>query len=80
MYGYRPNTEIVDLFTPALRPERTPSGHLQVDNWQRTSVPGIYAAGDVTENVQPAIPTAIAQGLAAAKAMERDWKAGTRAG
>jgi thioredoxin reductase len=47
-----------------------------VDTWQRTTVPGIYAAGDVTDNVQPAIPTAIAQGLAAAKAIERDWKAG----
>jgi len=76
MYGYRPNTEIVEQFASDIRPERTPSGHLLVDNWQRTSVPGIYAAGDVTENVQPAIPTAIAQGLAAAKAIERDWKAG----
>lgn len=76
MYGYKPNTEVVESFTPALRPERGPSGHLHVNTWQRTTVPGIYAAGDVTDNVQPAIPTAIAQGLAAAKAIERDWKAG----
>lgn len=80
MYGYRPNTEVVEVFSPALRPERTPSGHLHVDTWQRTTVSGIYAAGDVTDNVQPAIPTAIAQGLAAAKAIERDWKAGRLGG
>lgn len=80
MYGYKPNTEVVGEFAPELRPERAPSGHLHVDGWQRTTVPGIYAAGDVTDNVQPAIPTAIAQGLAAAKAIERDWKAGRLAG
>lgn len=76
MYGYRPNTEVVEGFTPGTRPERTESGHLRVDAWQRTTIPGIYAAGDTTDNVQPAIPTAIAQGLAAAKAIERDWKSG----
>lgn len=80
MYGYKPNTEVVDCFAPALRPQRLPSGHLAVDAWQRTTVPGIYAAGDVTHTVQPAIPTAIAQGLAAAKAIERDWKTGQLAG
>ncbi|HNQ04956.1 MAG TPA: NAD(P)/FAD-dependent oxidoreductase [Thiobacillaceae bacterium] len=80
MYGYRPNSEVVDSFAPELRPERLASGHLRVDAWQRTSVPGIYAAGDVTDNVQPAIPTAIAQGLAVAKAIERDWKAARQDG
>ena len=76
MYGYRPNTELLTGFSPGIRPQLTVTGHLQVDGWQRSSVPGIYAAGDVTDNVQPAIPTAIAEGLAAAKAIERDWKAG----
>ncbi|MCP5278374.1 MAG: NAD(P)/FAD-dependent oxidoreductase [Thiobacillus sp.] len=80
MYGYKPNTEVVETFAPELRPARIPSGHLHVDTWQRTSVPGIYAAGDVTDNVQPAIPTAIAQGLAAAKAIERDLKTGRLGG
>jgi thioredoxin reductase len=80
MYGYKPNTEVVDAFAPDLRPDRIASGHLHVDSWQRTTVQGLYAAGDVTDNVQPAIPTAIAQGLAAAKAIERDWKAGRLTG
>ncbi len=80
MYGYKPNSEVVERFPVALRPQRLDSGHVQVDTWQRTNVPGIYAAGDVTDNVQPAIPTAIAQGLAAAKAIERDWKTGRLGG
>jgi thioredoxin reductase (NADPH) len=72
MYGYRPNTEVLDAFAEAIRPAITVSGHIHVDGWQRTSVPGIYAAGDLTDSPQPSVPTAIAQGLAAAKAIERD--------
>lgn len=71
MYGYHPNTEVVASFAPVIRPHVLAGGHVQVDGWLRTSTPGIYAAGDVTDNVQPAVPTAIAQGLAAAKAIER---------
>jgi thioredoxin reductase len=72
MYGYQPNTEVLRAFPPDARPQLLPSGHVQVDNWQRTSIPGIYAAGDITESPQPSVPTAIAQGLAAARAIERD--------
>ena len=72
MYGYRPNTEVLSAFADEIRPAVTVGGHIHVDAWQRTSVPGIYAAGDVTESVQPSVPTAIAQGLAAARAIERD--------
>ena len=75
MYGYQPNTELLEAFAPDIRPKLLPSGHIQVDNWQRTSIPGIYAAGDVTESPQPSVPTAIAQGLAAARAVERDRQA-----
>lgn len=72
MYGYRPNIEVLDVFADEIRPAITVSGHIHVDGWQRTSVPGIYAAGDLTDSPQPSVPTAIAQGLAAAKAIERD--------
>lgn len=71
MFGYQPNSEVVTCFDPAIRPERDARGHVQVDGWLRTTVSGVYAAGDVIDNVQPAVPTAIAQGLAAAKAIER---------
>ena len=72
MYGYVANTSVLDGFAPELRPRMTADGDVEVDRWQRTSVPGVYAAGDVTANPQPSVPTAIAQGLAAAKAIERD--------
>lgn len=72
MYGYRPNIEVLDAFADEIRPAITVSGYIHVDGWQRTSVPGIYAAGDLTDSPQPSVPTAIAQGLAAAKAIERD--------
>ena len=71
MYGYLPNTEVLASFDPAIRPALTATGHLQVDAWQRSSVPGIYAAGDVTDTPQPSVPTAMAQGLTAARAAER---------
>lgn len=76
MYGYRPNTDIVECFAAELRPTRTAGGHIQVDAWQRTGIPGLYAAGDITDSPQPSVPTAIAQGLAAARAIERDGAAG----
>jgi len=76
MYGYRPNTDLLQVFSPQLRPALSPSGHIKVDLWQRTSVPGIYAAGDVTDPPQPSVPTAIAQGLAAARAIEVDLRSG----
>ncbi len=74
LYGYLPNTEVLAAFADAIRPAVTVSGHIHVDAWQRTSVPGIYAAGDLTDSPQPSVPTAIAQGLAAAKAIERDFQ------
>jgi thioredoxin reductase len=71
MYGYRPNTELLDTFAPDLRPTLTPTGHIRVDTWQRSDIPGILAAGDITETPQPSVLGAMAQGLAAAKAIER---------
>jgi thioredoxin reductase len=72
MFGYLPNTDVLTCFAPELRPSLSPSGHIQADTWQRTTVSGIYAAGDVTETPQPSVPTALAQGLIAARAAERD--------
>lgn len=72
MFGYLPSTGLLERFEPAVRPQLTGAGHIHVDHGQRTSVPGVYAAGDVTDCIQPSVPTAIAQGLAAAKAVEMD--------
>lgn len=73
MFGYRPNTDVLERFAPHLRPDMTADGHVHTDTWQRTTTPGLYAAGDITDSPQPSVPTAIAQGLAAARAIERDW-------
>jgi len=43
--GRRPNTEGLDLPAAGITPG--PRGEIQVDEHMRTSVPGIYAAGDV---------------------------------
>jgi len=72
MYGYLPNTDVLKAFDPAIRPMLTDTGYLHIDAWQRCSVPGIYAAGDVTDTPQPSVPTAMAQGLTAARAVEKD--------
>jgi thioredoxin reductase len=69
MYGYRPNIEYLDAFEPGLRPRQTDTGHVIVDAWQRTSVPSIHAAGDLADPLQPSVLSAMAQGLAAAKAI-----------
>lgn len=77
MYGYRPNTEVLDAFNADLRPSLTATGHLRVDAWQRCDIPGLFAAGDITEAPQPSVLSAMAQGLAAARAIEREFS-GTR--
>lgn len=72
MYGYLPNTDVLKAFAPEIRPRLTESGHVWVDSRHHTSVAGLYAAGDITECLQPSVPTAIAQGLATARSIERD--------
>ncbi len=72
MYGYAPNTEVIECFERDIRPRRLKSGHIVANLWQRSSSLGIYAAGDITDSPQPSVATAIAQGLAAARAVERD--------
>jgi thioredoxin reductase (NADPH) len=76
MYGYHPNTEVLERFAPGNRPSLSASGHIRADAWQRTSVPGLYAAGDITDPPQPSVLTALAHGLTAAKAIRVDQGAG----
>lgn len=63
--GFRPN---VDLFRGQI--ELTPEGYIVTDRRQRTSVPGVYAAGDVQDpNFRQ---TVIAAGAGAAAAIEAE--------
>ncbi|MFB9865447.1 NAD(P)/FAD-dependent oxidoreductase [Rufibacter immobilis] len=47
------------------------SGHLQVDAFQRTTVPGIYAAGDAISKLR-GVSAAVAQGTAAGAFVNKD--------
>jgi len=76
MFGYLPNSAVLQCFAADLQPALSASGHVLTDIWQRTSIAGLYAAGDLTETPQPSVPTALAQGLVAARAAERDAPTG----
>lgn len=64
--GYKPQTE---LFRDTLR--LTDQGYLQVDETQKTSVEGVYGAGDVCDKVLRQIVTAVSDGAVAAVSMEK---------
>ncbi len=51
--------------------ETTPDGYVVVDRDQQTSVPGVYAVGDVCNPIYSSIAHAVGQGMVAAKAIER---------
>lgn len=70
MFGFQPNSAWLEAIDPAIRPRLNAAGFIDVDLWQRTSVAGIYAAGDVTNLQHPCVATAIAQGAVAAKAID----------
>ena len=57
--GREANTDGLDLAAAGVRVDRT--GHIEADDWQNTSVDGIYAIGDVTGRL-PLTPVAVAAG------------------
>lgn len=66
--GADPNTELAR----ALGVELTSAGYVKVDLEARTSVAGVYAAGDVTRLFSHQIVTAAHEGAAAAMALSHD--------
>jgi glutathione reductase (NADPH) len=64
--GRRPNT--ANLGLEAAGVAMTDAGAIAVDGWSRTSVPSIYAVGDVTDRVA-LTPVAIAEGRAVAETL-----------
>jgi thioredoxin reductase (NADPH) len=76
--GYEPNNELAKK----LGLEVDEEGYIKVDEKQRTTIPTIYAAGDITGGVKQ-IVTAISQGAVAALTAFEDmanpyWKTGWR--
>jgi glutathione reductase (NADPH) len=62
--GRRPNTSGLGL--EAVGVELTETGAVKVDEWSRSSVPSIWAIGDVTDRIQ-LTPVALAEGQAFAE-------------
>jgi len=64
--GYIPNNELV-----IDQVELDPSGFVVTDNDMQTSVPGVFAAGDIRSKVLRQIATAVGEGATAEFAVER---------
>lgn len=60
--GEAPNNQIVQNTVIKMNTK----GHVIVDSSQRTNIPGVYAAGDLTNNPVKQIGTAVGQGITAA--------------
>lgn len=68
--GMKPN---VELFQQAF--ERDAFGYIKVDNDMRTSIPHVYAAGDIVSKRYRQMTTAVADGTIASIAMARELAA-----
>ena len=64
--GRRPNTSGVGLETVGVHLNK--AGAIAVDEWQRSTVPNIFAVGDVTDRIN-LTPVAIAEGRAVAETL-----------
>lgn len=73
--GYEPNTAFLQTaFVSAAEFRYDDAGYLATDNAGRTSVAGVYAAGDVCNPGFPSVVAALAQGARAAKTIELDLR------
>ncbi|MBE7381563.1 MAG: NAD(P)/FAD-dependent oxidoreductase [Leptolyngbya sp. SIO1E4] len=75
--GLSPNVKAIDtsLQNSGIgRLALTPSGYIKTDEFCRTSIPRIYAAGDVANQRDPCVATAVAQGTIAARSLEADLR------
>ncbi|TAN55128.1 MAG: NAD(P)/FAD-dependent oxidoreductase [Rhodospirillales bacterium] len=70
--GFAPNTEFLAGLGPLAGLDRNSDGYVRVDTWKRTSLPFVYAVGDVANPDHPSVVTAIADGAVAAQAIARD--------
>lgn len=67
-YGWEPRAD----FVQGMAVGRDARGFIRVDpDTTETDTPGLYAIGEVTQRMHPCVPTAMADGVIAAKAIER---------
>ncbi|HEU5304109.1 MAG TPA: thioredoxin-disulfide reductase [Gemmatimonadales bacterium] len=64
--GFKPNTQLVQQHV-----EHDPAGYLITDDWMMTSIPGLFAAGDVRSQLTRQITTAVGDATTAAIAVEK---------
>ncbi|HEX7336682.1 MAG TPA: thioredoxin-disulfide reductase [Gemmatimonadales bacterium] len=64
--GFKPNTQLVRLHV-----DHDPAGYLITDDRMMTSVPGLFAAGDVRSQLTRQITTAVGDATTAAIAVEK---------
>ena len=62
LYGSEPRTELLRGLPVA----RSPSGHVRIDDKNRTNVPTFFAAGDVSDKFGHQVATAVHEGATAA--------------
>ncbi|MDD9898353.1 MAG: NAD(P)/FAD-dependent oxidoreductase [Candidatus Melainabacteria bacterium] len=68
--GYLPNSEIITQFMPELELDST--NYVKVDPYtMQTSLAGVYAIGDLSDPINPCVPTAVASGTVAARDIEK---------
>jgi len=68
LFGYEPAAQALLGLEPALRSD----GFVWTDAQARTSLPGVYAIGELAQRAHPCCATAMADGVVAAKAIQRE--------
>lgn len=63
LYGYEAHRKAL----VGLEPSMTPSGFVQTDQNCRTSIPGVWAIGELAQRMHPCCVTSMADGIVAAK-------------
>lgn len=70
-YGWEPQAAFAD----SLQLARDARGYIRTDfATAETSVPDIYAIGEVAHRMHPCVVTSMADGVVAAKAIQRRWE------
>jgi thioredoxin reductase (NADPH) len=68
--GFRPNTGIIEGHF-----DHDPMGYIVTDNMMQTSIPGLFAAGDLRSQLTRQVTTAVGDATTAAIAVEKYLKA-----
>jgi thioredoxin reductase (NADPH) len=73
--GFRPNTGIIDEHF-----DHDAMGYIVTDNMMQTSIPGLFAAGDLRSQLTRQVTTAVGDATTAAIAVEKYLKARRNSG